>query len=111
MLVHESSATNIPSEAVAARDVTAVLAPKGTLQDDIYYLRGQIAALYIIYGRFINLSTSDTERASLKKDLDNGFAQVCWQKRTPSCAKNSALLKQTINQQRSVCVCDRTKGP
>ena len=87
MLVHESSATNIPSEAVAARDVTAVLAPKGTLQDDIYYLRGQIAALYILYGRFINLSTSDTERASLKKDLDNGFAQVCWQKRTPSCAK------------------------
>ena len=62
--------------------MTAVLAPKGTLQDDIYYLRGQIAALYIIYGRFINLSTSDTERASLKKDLDNGFAQVCWQKRT-----------------------------
>ena len=24
--------------------------------------------------------------------------------------QNSALLKQTINQQRSVCVCDRTKG-
>ena len=28
----------------------------------------------------------------------------------PVLCQNSALLKQTINQQRSVCVCDRTKG-
>ena len=28
----------------------------------------------------------------------------------PVLCQNSALLKQTINQQLSVCVCDRTKG-
>ena len=40
--------------------------------------------------------------------LDSDLLQRCAQ--DPVLCQNSALLKQTINQQRSVCVCDRTKG-
>ena len=48
---------------------------------------------------------------SSKMLSDTGLHQSAsnWPK-FPVLCQNSALLKQTINQQRSVCVCDRTKG-
>ena len=68
---HVEAASNEQSETMAARDIKAVLSPKGTLQDDIYYLRGQIAGLYLVYGQLVNTFGSDAERAGFKKAFTN----------------------------------------